>query len=174
MVHITIGDGTGNGRAQPTLAENWNQTGPVSVVTFTNCDSVDLYVNATKIGTRKSSDFAKTGVMQWTNIPWQSGVIKAIGITGGKEVARDSIRTVGTPVKLMLQPDRTALEADGSDVSSIEVDICDADNNTICTASNLVKFSTSGPARNVGIASGDWTNDEPYKGTAGKHTKGKC
>ena len=173
MVHITIGDGTGNGRAQPTLAENWNQTGPVSVVTFTNCDSVDLYVNATKIGTRKSSDFAKTGVMQWTNVPWQSGVIKAIGMNGGKEVAADSIRTVGAPAKLMLKPDRTTLEADGSDVSCIEVDICDADNNTICTASDLVQFSTSGPARNIGIASGDWTNDEPYKGTSRKAHQGK-
>jgi beta-galactosidase len=53
------------------------------------------------------------------------------------------------------------------------VDICDADNNTICTASNPVQFSMSGPARNVGIASGDWTNDEPYKGTSRKAYQGK-
>jgi beta-galactosidase len=173
MVHITIGDGTGNGRAQPTLTENWNQTGPVSIVTFTNCDSVDLYINAAKIGTQKSSDFDRTGVMQWRNILWQSGVIKAIGMNGGKEVTADSIKTVGAPAKLLLKPDRTTLEADGSDVSCIEVDICDSDNNTIYTASNPVQFSMTGPVRNVGIASGDWTNDEPYKGTSRKAYKGK-
>jgi len=61
MVHVTVGDGTGNGRAMPTLSENWNQTGPVTVTTYTNCETVDLYVNSTKVGTKKLSDFSKHG-----------------------------------------------------------------------------------------------------------------
>jgi beta-galactosidase len=173
MVHITIGNGTGNGRAMPALAENWNQTGPVDVVTFTNCESIDLYVNDTKIGTQKSSDFAKTGVMQWTKVPWQAGVIKAVGRNGGKEVATDSLKTVGAPAKLQLKPDRTTLDADGNDVSCIEVDVCDADNNSIITAGNPVQFTLSGPGRSVGIASSDWTSNEPFKGASRKAYKGK-
>jgi beta-galactosidase len=157
----------------PVLAENWNQTGPVDVVTFTNCESVDLYVNDTKIGTQQSSDFAKTGVMQWTKVPWQAGTIKAVGMNGGKEVATDSIKTVGAPAKLMLKPDRTTLDADGNDVSCIEVDICDADNNSIVTASNPVQFALTGPGRSVGIASSDWTSNEPFKGASRKAYKGK-
>jgi len=174
MVHITIGNGTGNGRAMPTLAENWNQTGPVSVVTYTNCDSVDLYVNSTKIGTKKSSDFAENGIMQWTDVPWQSGTIRAVGWKDGKEAAVDSIKTVGAPAKVMLKPDRTTLHADGDDVSCIEVDIGDADNNSIFTADNTVQFTTTGPARSLGIASGDWTNDEPFKATSRKAYQGKA
>jgi beta-galactosidase len=173
MVHVTIGNGTGNGRAMPVLAENWNQAGPVDVVTFTNCESVDLYVNATKIGTQRSSDFAKTGVMQWTNVPWQAGAIKAVGMNGGKAVATDTIKTVGSPAKLMLRPDRTTLDADGNEVSCIEVDVCDADNNPVITANNPVQFAITGPGRSVGIASGDWTNDEPFKATSRKAYKGK-
>jgi beta-galactosidase len=173
MVHITIGNGTGNGRAMPVLAENWNQTGPVDVVTFTNCESVDLYVNATKIGTQKSSDFARTGVMQWTNVPWQAGMIRAVGMNGGKAVVTDTIKTVSSPAKLMLRPDRTTLDADGNDVSCIEVDVCDADNNPVITANNPIQFTMTGPGRSVGIASGDWTNDEPFKGTSRKACKGK-
>ena len=174
MVHITIGNGTGNGRAMPTLAENWNQTGPVSVVTYTNCDSVDLYVNSTKIGTKKSSDFAENGIMQWTDVPWQSGAIKAIGWKDGKEAAVDSLKTVGAPAKVMLKPDRTTLHADGDDVSCIQVDIGDADNNSIFTADNTVRFTMTGPARSLGIASGDWTNDEPFKATSRKVYQGKA
>ena len=174
MVHITIGNGTGNGRAMPTLAENWNQTGPVSVVTYTNCDSVDLYVNNTKIGTKNSSDFAENGIMQWTDVPWQSGVIKAIGMKDGKEAAVDSIKTVGAPAKVMLKPDRTTLHADGDDVSCIQVDIGDADNNSIFTADNTVQVTMTGPARSLGIASGDWTNDEPFKATSRKVYQGKA
>ena len=174
MVHITIGNGTGNGRTMPRLAENWNQTtGAVSVVTYNNCESVDLYVNDTKIGTQKSSDFATTGVMQWTNVPWQAGVIRAVGMIGGKAVATDSIKTVGAPAKVMLKPDRTTLYADGNDVSCIEVDIGDADSNSIFSATNTVQFTMTGPGRSLGIASGDWNSNEPFKGTSRKAFHGK-
>ncbi len=174
MVHIAIGNGTGNGRAIPNLAENWNQTGPVSVVTYTSCDSVDLYVNSTKIGTQQSSDFATNGIMQWTNVPWESGVIKAIGFKNGKEAATDSIKTVGAPAKITLKPDRTTLYADGNDASCIEVDIGDADANLIFTATNSVKFSMTGPGRSLGVASGDWTSNEPFKAASRKAYKGKA
>ena len=174
MVHIAIGNGTGNGRAMPKLAEDWNQTGPVSVVTYTNCDTVDLYVNSTKIGTKNSSDFAQNGIMQWTDVPWQSGVIKAIGAKDGKEVAVDSIKTVGAPAKVMLKSDRTTLCADGDDVSCIEVDIGDMGNNSIFTADNTVQFTMTGPARSLGIASGDWMNEEPFKATGRKAYRGKA
>ena len=173
MVHVAIGNGTGNGRAMPVLDDNWNQKGPVDVVTYTNCESVDLYVNDTKIGTRKSSDFAKTGIMQWTNVPWQAGAIRAVGMNGGKAAATDIIRTAGAPAKLILKPDRTNLEADGNDASCIEVDVCDADNNPIVTAGNPVQFTMTGPGRSVGIASGDFASNEPFKGTRRKAYKGK-
>ena len=174
MVHITVGNGTGNGRAMPKLAENWNQTGAVDVVTYTSCDSVDLYVNSTKIGTKQSSDFANNGIMQWTNVPWKPGVIKAIGFKNGKEVATDSIKTVSAPAKIMLKPDRTALYADGNDASCIEVDIGDADGDLIFTATNAVQFAMTGPGRSLGIASGDWKNNEPFKATSRRAYNGKA
>jgi beta-galactosidase len=111
--------------------------------------------------------------MQWTKVPWQAGTIKAVGMNGGKAVATDSIKTVGTPAKLVLKPDRTALDADGNDVSCIEVDVCDADGNSIITASNPVEFTLTGPGRSVGIASGDWTSNEPFKASSRKAHKGK-
>ena len=174
MVHITIGNGTGNGRALPHLAENWNQAGPVDVVTYTSCDSVDLYVNSTKIGTKQSSDFAKNGIMQWTNVPWESGMIKAIGFKNGKEAATDILKTAGAPAKIILKPDRTTLYADGNDASCIEVDIEDADANLIFTATNLVQFAMTGPGRSLGIASSDWTSNEPFKATSRKAHNGKA
>jgi beta-galactosidase len=157
--------------AQPA---NPNQSNLVSVVTYTSCDTVDLYVNSTKIGTKKSSDFAKTGIMQWTGVPYEAGVIKAVGMKDGKEVAVDSIKTAGAPAKLVLKPDRTTLYADGNDVSCIEVDIVDADNNPIFAANNTVQFTMTGPGRNIGIASGDFMNNEPFKATSRKAYHGKA
>jgi beta-galactosidase len=135
---------------------------------------VDLYVNSTKIGTKQSSDFATNGVMQWTNVPWAPGMIKAIGYKNGKEAATDSIKTAGAPAKIMLKPDRTTLYADGNDASSIEVDIEDADGNLVFGATNSVEFAMAGPGRSVGIASGDWSNNEPFKATSRKAYHGKA
>ncbi len=170
MVHVAIG----NGSANRDLTENWNQSGPVSVVTYTNCDTVDLYVNATKIGSKKSSDFARNGIMQWTNVPWEAGTIKAIGMKGGKEAATDSIKTAGPPAKVVLKPDRTTLYADGNDVSCIEVDILDADDNPVFTAGNTVQFTMTGAGRSIGIASGDFSSNEPLKAASRKAYHGKA
>jgi beta-galactosidase len=67
MVHVTIGNGSGSGRTMPPLAEDWNQSGSVDVTTYTNCDSVDLYVNSTKIGTKNLSDFPNM-IMVWPSV----------------------------------------------------------------------------------------------------------
>jgi beta-galactosidase len=112
--------------------------------------------------------------MQWTGVPWEAGVIKAVGMKDGKEVAVDSIKTAGAPAKLALKPDRTTLYADGSDASSIEVDIVDADNNPVFAANNTVEFTITGPGRNIGIASGDFMNNEPFKATSRKAYHGKA
>jgi hypothetical protein len=173
MVHVTIGTSAGSGRNMPPQAENWNQTGSVSVVTYTNCESVDLYVNTTKVGTKNLSSFPNNMIIQWDNVPWQSGVIKAVAMKGGTQVAVDSIKTVGTATKLILKPSKTALYADGEDVSCIEVDVADANNNYVYTAANQISFTMSGAGRSLGIASGDWGSSESFKATSRKAFNGK-
>jgi beta-galactosidase len=173
MVHITIGNSAGNGHDMPPQAECWNQSGPVNVVTYTNCDSVSLYVNSTKIGTEYLDSFPINMIIQWTNVPYQSGVIKAIGMKDGVAAAFDSIKTAGPPAKIILKPDRTTMYADGNDVSCIEVDIADSNNTFVYNAVDTVHFSMTGAGRSLGIASGDWTSNEPFKATSRSVYHGK-
>jgi beta-galactosidase len=172
MVHVTIGNGSGSGRTMPPLAENWNQSGSVDVTTYTNCDSVDLYVNSTKIGTKNLSDFPNM-IMVWPAVPWSSGTIKAVGMKGGVQVAVDSINTAGVAAKISLKPDKTTLYADGDDASNIEVSITDAADNFIFSATDTVQFTMTGAGRSLGIASGDWSSSEPFKATSRKLYHGK-
>jgi beta-galactosidase len=173
VVHIGIGDFTQTMTwSTPEYTESWNQSGPVTVTTYTNCDTVDLYVNSTKIGTKKLADFPNM-IMQWTNVPWTAGVIKAVGMKGGVEVATDSITTAGPAAKVVLKPDRTTLYADGDDVSDIEVDIMDANDVLVADASNTVQFTVTGAGRSLGIANADWTSSDPYKATSRKAYRGK-
>jgi hypothetical protein len=157
----------------PPQAECWNQSGPVNVVTYTNCDSVSLYVNSTKIGTEYLDSFPINMIIQWTNVPYQSGVIKAIGMKDGVAAAFDSIKTAGPPAKIILKPDRTTMYADGNDVSCIEVDIADSNNTFVYNAVDTVHFSMTGAGRSLGIASGDWTSNEPFKATSRSVYHGK-
>ena len=169
MVHVCIGNGASNGD----LAENWNQSGSVSVVTYTNCDSVSLYVNATKIGTEKLSSFSSTWIMQWTGVPWTTGTIKAIGMKGGVQAAVDSINTAGPAAKIILKPSKTTLYADGEDVCCIEADVADANNNLVFSATNPISFTFTGAGRSLGIASGFWTSTESFKATSRAAYHGK-
>ena len=171
MVHVTIGNGS---TSNANLAEDWNQSGSVSVVTYTNCDSVDLYVNTTKIGTKKLSDFSSNYIMQWTNVPWSTGTIKAVGMKGGVQAAVDSIVTAGAAAKVTLKTNKTTLYADGEDVCCIEADIADANNTLIFKDSSTVSFSFTGAGRSLGIASGNWTSAEPFKATSRKAYHGKA
>jgi MYXO-CTERM domain-containing protein len=159
--------------SSPEYTESWNQTGSVTVTTYTNCETVDLYVNSTKIGTKKLADFPNM-IMQWTNVPWSSGVIKAVGMKGGVQVAVDSITTAGAAAKVVLKPDRTNLYADGDDVSNIEVDILDANDVLVADASDTVQFTLTGAGRSLGIANADWTSSDPYKATSRKVYRGKA
>jgi hypothetical protein len=156
----------------PPLAEDWNQSSSVDVTTYTNCDSVDLYVNSTKIGTKNLSDFPNM-IMVWPSVPWSSGTIKAVGMKGGVQVAVDSINTAGAVAKIVLKPDKTTLYADGEDVSNIEVSLADAADNFIFSATDTVQFTLTGAGRSLGIASGDWSSSEPFKATSRKLYHGK-
>jgi beta-galactosidase len=168
-VHVAIGNGSSGGD----LAENWNQSGSVSVVTYTNCDSVILYVNSTKIGTEKLSSFSSTWIMQWTNVPWSSGTIKAVGMKGGVQAAVDSINTAGPAAKIILKPSKTTLYADGEDVCCIEADVADANNNPVFSATNEISFTFTGAGRSLGIASGFWTSTESFKAASRAAYHGK-
>jgi beta-galactosidase len=171
-VHVAIGSGAGSGFGTPDLQENWNQSGSVSVVTYTNCDSVQLFVNTTKVGTKNLSSF-NTMIMQWTSVPWSSGTIKAIGFKGGVQVV-DSINTAGTAAKVFLKPSKTTLYADGEDVCCIEADIADANNNLVFSANSPISFTVTGVGRSLGIASGNMNDVSAFKATSRNAYRGKA
>ncbi len=171
-VHVAIGSGAGSGFGTPDLQESWNQSGSVSVVTYTNCDSVQLFVNTTKVGTKNLSSF-NTMIMQWTSVPWSSGTIKAIGFKGGVQVV-DSINTAGTAAKVILKPSKTTLYADGEDVCCIEADIADASNNLVFSASSPISFTVTGAGRSLGIASGNMNDVSTFKATSRNAYRGKA
>jgi beta-galactosidase len=152
------------------LLPHWTWPGlegkAIPVWAVTNCDSVELFLNGKSLGEKKL-DPDRSLHVAW-QVPYAAGTLRAVAKKDGKEVVTDEVRTAGKPSRIMLQPDRKKLTADGSDLSFIEVRVVD-DQGIVCpAASHLVRFRLSGPATIAGVDNGDPTNHEFFQGD--KHT----
>ena len=148
---------------------NWSSGQIVEVWTYTNCDTVDLFLNGVSQGLKTVGDSLH---LVW-DVPWTPGTIMAKGIKGDT-VVYDRMTTAGPAAKVQLKPDRTNLTADGRDLVFIETDITDANDVLVPNATNLVTFSVSGPGAIVGVDNGNSPTSEPYKANRRKTFSGKC
>lgn len=151
---------------------NWQGNERVKLTTFTNCDQVELFVNERSLGVKKLADF-ENQLIDW-DIPYQSGTIRAVARNGQTIVADHSLKTAGEPVKVLLEPDRETIKADGLDLAYINVRIVDDSGITVTDADRPIRFDVAGAGVNAGVASGDYYSDEPFQGTQRSTQAGHC
>jgi beta-galactosidase/beta-glucuronidase len=133
----------------------------VRVVCFTNCERAELFLNDRSLGARSRQD-GEGRVLFW-DVPYEPGTLTAKGINKGREAASFSLRTSGTPCKLLARADTTVLKADTRDLAHIEVTIVDGDGTPVYMADHEVAWTIEGPARLLGLESGDPNSHEDYK-----------
>ncbi len=148
---------------------NWSSGKTIEVWTYTNCDSVELFLNGVSQGAKIVDDSPH---LAW-DVPWIPGIIQAKGIKGDT-VVYDKMTTAGPAAKVQLKPDRTSITADGKDLVFIETDITDANGVLVPNATNTVTFSVSGQGTIVGVDNGNAPSAEPYKANSRKAFSGKC
>jgi beta-galactosidase len=162
--------------AWPKMVSHWTlpklEGKDVKVVTFANCETVELFLNGLSIGVKKRADF-DNGVMTWT-VPCLPGVLKAIGKTKGETVCWDELVTAGKAAAIKLKPDHPAVWADGRDLCHVELNIVDADGILVPDASNLIQFDVSEQGKIVGVDNGNLWSTEPYKAIHRKAFHGRC
>ena len=142
---------------------NWSKfTGKdVTVLAFTNCDSVILYLNNHPLGSQILSE-SKNAVLSW-NIPFEAGELKAEAYNKGKIVAENILKTTGDPEKIILDSDRSSIHADGEDIAGVKILVTDNEGNIVPDAGNEITINVTGAGINAGIGNGDSNNIEPYK-----------
>lgn len=151
---------------------NWNEGQTVDVwAYYNNADEVELYLNGTSIGIKKKED-DDLHVM-W-RLPFEPGTLKAVSRKNGATVLEREIKTAGQVDSFKLSADRESLNADGKDLAFITVDLIDSAGNFVATANNQLNFELKGAGEIVGVASGDPTNHESFKGKTHKALNGKC
>ena len=142
----------------PMLASHWNfprhdNTQMVQVDVFTNCEMVELFVNEVSMGKRRLEDFPNN-TLKW-RIPYNAGTIRARAYNGGVEVVSDELQTAGEPVALRLVADRADLNADGQDLSYVEIGLVDAQGTLVPDADRPVRIRVAGSGRFLCMDNGD-------------------
>jgi beta-galactosidase len=93
-------------------------------------------------------------------VAFNAQALKAEGLIQGEIKATSEWKRFGPPVALVLEADRTVIDADGADLSRILVTAVDADGTAVDTCSSVVSFDLSGLGQLIG--------ENPVKLRAGK------
>ncbi|MFB6153660.1 MAG: glycoside hydrolase family 2 TIM barrel-domain containing protein [Halodesulfurarchaeum sp.] len=162
----------------PPLADHWtfpDRGGArefVHVYTFTNVETVDLYLNDERIGTQRLSNNPDR-VIEW-EVPYESGQLRAEARVDGEVQATDAVRTAGDPAAVSLSLDRESIEADGRDLVYATAAVVDADGVVVPGADHEVTFDVSGAGTIVGVDNGNLDSTESYTGTCRSAYRGTC
>jgi len=150
---------------------NWEEGQTVDIWAYSNAEEVELFLNDKSLGVKKKQGDELH--LMW-RVPFTSGTLKAISRTAGKEVLVKEVKTAGAPARLVVTADRSAIKADGNDLSYLTVDVVDANGVIVPNADNLVKFQLEGSGTIVGVDNGDPVSHESFKAPQRKAFHGKC
>jgi beta-galactosidase len=169
------------------LFPHWNWAGRegqvIPVLCFTNCDSVELFLNGKSLGV-KGYEFPRLGmegeyghyparamVLQTTadlhlswDVPYEPGTMKAIGKKDGQVIQTVELSTTGKPAAVRLTADKMLIDTGWEDLSHVTVEIVDQQGLVVPNANNEVVFEVEGPGRLLGLDNGMPDSHESYKG----------
>ena len=170
------------------LMPHWNWAGKegevIQVTCFTNCDTVELFLNGKSLGA-KGFNFPASGMvgdynkyparsqqlvttsnlhLDW-DVVYQPGTLEAVGYRNGQAVSTVKVGTTGVPAALRLTADFERITVSREDAAHIMVVIVDANGQLVPTANDSVTFAIEGPGRILGLDNGQPDSHESYQGT---------
>ncbi|HVY75887.1 MAG TPA: beta-galactosidase GalB [Puia sp.] len=141
-----------------TWPDRIGRTTPVHV--YSSGDEAELFLNNRSLGRKKKDLY--TYRFRWDSVEYQPGELKVIVYKNGKPWATDIVRTAGKALKLQLEADRKIIDADGSDLSFITLQVLDASGVTVPESGRKIRFAVSGPGEIVATDNGDPADFEPF------------
>jgi beta-galactosidase len=149
------------------LFPHWNWAGRtgqvIPVLAYTNCNSVELFLNGRSLG-EKRLEFPAQGTsggwnsyaepvvrattgdlhLSW-DVPYQPGVLRAVGKRRDGTVACEAeVRTAGPPGAIRLTVDRDTITTSPGEVAQVSFEIVDSAGTVVPTADNLVRVTVTG------------------------------
>lgn len=156
------------------ILPHWtHESGNIDVWLYSNCASVELFLNGVSLGKKALSQRGTKNQYAYT-VPYAAGTLVANGYdASGNLIAQDIQYTAGAPAKLALSSDKTAVSTASDDLVYITCDVQDK-NGTLCpSADNSVTFTVVGGTI-IGTDNGHGANVEKLSGSTHAAFSGKC
>lgn len=150
------------------VSSHWNRKAGSrqNVLTYTNADEVELFVNGKSYGVQKNNkeDIRGRNTILWQNIPYNKGNIKAIARNNGKQVSSHELATTGKAVGLKIVFENLNWKADGMDLQYAKVYAVDSKGQIVPTATGEITFEVSGSARLIAVDNGNHSDNDLFNG----------
>ncbi|WP_207492497.1 DUF4982 domain-containing protein [Aridibaculum aurantiacum] len=144
------------------ILPHWNWQGREGEITpvfvYTNYDSAELFINGRSMGVQKKHNATPQTRyrLMWMDVKYEPGTVKVVAFgKDGKPAAEKSITTADKPHKLVVEADRTTIDADGNDISFVTVSVVDKKGNLCPTAAEQLQFSVTGKGTYRAACNGD-------------------
>ena len=142
------------------ILPHWNWPARVGkntpVFVYSSGDEVELFVNGVSQGRRGREK--NLWRFCFNDVVYSPGEVRAVAYRGGEVWAEETIRTAGSPARLVAVTERESIAADGEDVGYVTLKVVDEDGNFCPTASVKVSASVAGAGSFVAIENGDETD----------------
>ena len=160
----------------PDEYQSWNWKGNegklMDVRVFTKCPVVRLELNGKVIGGQTID--TTTGITANFIVPYEPGVLKAVALNNGNEVAFKELKTTGKPARVVLTADRPLIKANRNDLAYVKVEITDDQGNVVPDANIPVTFSISGVGEIAGSGNASPTDMESFNNMVCKTYRGEA
>lgn len=144
------------------ISPHWNwpdKVGkPIDVWINSNAEEVELFLNGKSLGQKTME---RNSHLQW-NVIYEPGILEAIGYKNGKKITA-KVETTENASQVVISSDKTILNADGKDVTVINISITDDKGREVPTANNMISFTITENAKIIGVGNGDPSSHEPDK-----------
>jgi beta-galactosidase len=142
-----------------------------NVEVYSNCKEVELFLNGKSLGAKEIN--ADASPRNWL-VPFEPGILKAVGRNEDQIVATDELRTAGEPAQIILSADKNKIADDWDDVSCVTATVADKDGVTVPVADNLISFKISGAGFIAAVDNADNLSHEPLQATERSAFHGRC
>lgn len=152
--------------SMPPAFPSWTWPGQegraLRVEVYSRHDAVRLELNGRLLG-EKSTDRAHEFRAEFS-VPYAPGELVAVGLSGGREVERFTLRTAGKVAALRVTPDLTRVRPGAQDLVYVTIEALDAKGEWVPTADLPVTVEVSGAATLLALGNADLTAKESYTG----------
>lgn len=125
----------------------------VRMITITNGDEVEIYLNGKRIGRKRSDPFKQ---LEW-QIPFEPGILHVLAYRDGKTWAEFIGGGSGAPHSIRLERVSPVWQSGRADAEIVDVTIVDAEGRVVQDAMHHIRFTVHGAGTLAGVGNGDPT-----------------